>query len=174
MQNEKATLDKVLDALVKIKRYDILKAIEHPLSDLSQCFNKDDSGYHSTSKSTGTREIISFTKNLVNDLPPALNKNMVIKGKEPSKPNQPTLRPPVKSDVTKMENEEPILFLTYTEDGLSTADNIKQYVNNWTDFSRVNIITLNERREEVYQNPEKFIREYFEKVFKIYHLAVQQ
>ncbi|CAG4969563.1 unnamed protein product [Parnassius apollo] len=160
MQNEKATLDKVLDALVKMKRYDILKAIEDPFCDMAQCFNKDDSGYHSTGKTSGTKEIVSFTKNLTNDLPPALNKNIIVKGKEP---NKPTLRPPIKADVKKRENEQPILFLTFTEDGLQTAANIKQYVDNWTDISGVTIVILNERRDEVYQNPEKFIREYFEK-----------
>ncbi|XP_068633208.1 uncharacterized protein [Battus philenor] len=164
MQNERATLDKVVNAFVKMKRYDILKAVDGPFRSLSQSFNKEDSGYHSTSKSTGTREIISFTKNLTNDLPPALNKTVIIKSKDPNKPNKkPTLRPPIKTDTMKIENEQPILFLTFAEDGFITANNIKQYVESWTDIPEVKIITLNERREEVYQNPEKFIRDYFEK-----------
>ncbi|XP_014357593.2 uncharacterized protein LOC106710120 [Papilio machaon] len=161
MQNENATLDKILDALVKMKRFDILKSIDDPFSILSQSFCKEDSGYHSGSKTSGTREIISFTKNLTNDLPPALNKSMVIK--ESKRPDKPTLRPPIKTVDTKIEKDHPILFLTFTEDGWATAVNIKQYVENWTDVPAVSVITLNERRDEVYQNPEKFIREYFEK-----------
>lgn len=163
MQNETATLDKIVDAFIEMKRYDILKAIEEPFCNLAQCFNKDDSGYHSASKSTGTREIVTFTKNLKIDLPPALNKNYVIKDREQRQ--NPSLRPPIKTICSvsdKKENEHPILFLTYTEDGIDTAINIQHYVKNWED--PVEVLTLSGRREEVYQNPEKFIREYFEKV----------
>ncbi|KAI8436632.1 hypothetical protein MSG28_010132 [Choristoneura fumiferana] len=51
MQDEDSTLDKVLDAFLKMKRYDILKAIEHSLLDVTQCLNnrQQDSGYHSNS-----------------------------------------------------------------------------------------------------------------------------
>lgn len=162
MQNETATLDKIVDAFVKMKRYDILKAVEVPFCNLAQCFTKDDSGYHSNSKDTGTREIISFTKNLQIDLPLALKKNYTMKDKE-RKPNQPSLRPPEKTEETKIENDCPILLLTYTEDGLDTALNIQQYVDNW-DSPRVTVLTLSNKRDEIYQNPEKYIREYFEKV----------
>ncbi|XP_047533065.1 uncharacterized protein LOC125068101 [Vanessa atalanta] len=161
MQNDTATLDKILDALVKMKRYDILKAVQEPFCNLAQCFNKEDSGYHSTSKTSGTREIISFTKNLKNDLPPALNKKFIAKDKD-QKPKKPSLRPSTNTESVKIENDHPILFLTYTEDGLDTAINIQQYVSEWDEMD-VEILTLNSRREEVYQNPETFIREYFEK-----------
>lgn len=160
MQNETATLDKIVDAFVEMKRYDILKAIEEPFYNLAQCFNKEDSGYHSASKSSGTREIVTFTKNLKIDLPPALNKKFVNKNRDRN-PN-PSLRPPIKTDKEKEVNDRPILFLTYTEDGIDTAINIQQYVNNWDDS--VEVLTLSGRRDEVFQNPEKFIREYFEKV----------
>ncbi|KAJ0176748.1 hypothetical protein K1T71_007927 [Dendrolimus kikuchii] len=158
-QNEKATLDKILEALVKMERYDILKAIEDPLLIISQHFNKDDSGYHSGSKNTGHREIITL-KNLANDLPPALNKNIV--PNNPKKPNDKSLQP----STTKNEkalNETPILFLTYAQDGLPTAINIQEYVGNWLEIEGVKVITLNNKREEIYQNPEKYIRDYFEK-----------
>lgn len=162
MQNETATLDKILDALVKMNRYDILKAVQEPFSNLSQCFNKEDSGYHSTSKTSGIREIISLTNNSKIDLPPALKKKYVAKDKD-QKPKQPSLSPSKKTDNVKVKNDRPILFLTYTEDGLDTAVNIQQYISDWDDID-VEIFTLNGRREEVYQNPEKIIREYFEKV----------
>ncbi|XP_045448114.1 uncharacterized protein LOC123656478 [Melitaea cinxia] len=161
LQNETATLDKILDALVKMNRYDILKAVQEPFSNLSQCFNKEDSGYHSTSKTSGIREIISLTNNLKIDLPPALKKKYVTKDKD-QKPKQPSLSPSKKTDNVKVKNDRPILFLTYTEDGLDTAVNIQQYISDWDDIN-VEIFTLNGRREEVYQNPEKIIREYFEK-----------
>lgn len=160
--NEKATIDKILDAFVKMKRYDILKALEDPLCNLSQCFNKDDSGYHSNSKSNGQKEIISFN-NLPNDLPPALNRNYVATKNDRNKPNAPKPRPPIKVNK-EIKNDKPILFLTFTEDGLETALNIQEYVYNWTDITGVTVITLSDRKDEVYQNPEKFIREYFEKV----------
>ncbi|CAH2980964.1 unnamed protein product [Chilo suppressalis] len=163
MQNEKATLDKIVDALLILKRYDILKSIEDPFLDLAQCFNKDDSGYHSNSKSNGNKEIISLSKNLPNDLPPALNKNVVIKNKDPNKPNQPKPRQQTKKIDKENKNGTPILFLTFTEDGNQTAQNIQDYVENWTDMEPVTVITLTDKRDEVYQNPEKFIREYFEK-----------
>ncbi|XP_047511198.1 uncharacterized protein LOC125053725 [Pieris napi] len=159
MQSESATLDKVLDALIKMKRYDILKAVEDPLCNLAQCFVKDDSGYQSNSD-TGKREIISLTKNVPNDLPPALSKKYV---KNADKPKQPSLKPSTKADVNKRSTVEATLFLTYTEDGLDTAINIQHYVNNWDEFSGITVLTLNGKREEVVQNPEKFIREYFEK-----------
>lgn len=158
--NEKATLDKILDALVKMNRYDILKALEGPLSNLAQCFNKDDSGYVSNSK-TGQKEIISF-KNLPNDLPPALNKNYIATKNERNRPNIPKPTPLLMTE-NEVKNEKPILFLTFTEDGLPTAINIQEYVYNWTDITGATVITLNDRKDEVYQNPEKFIREYFEK-----------
>ncbi|XP_032517623.1 uncharacterized protein LOC116770313 [Danaus plexippus] len=160
IQNETATLDKIIDAFVKMKRYDILKAIEEPFCNLAQCFNNEDSGYHSTSKTAGTKEIVSF-KNYKNDLPPALNINFVTKDSDRN-PNQPSLRPSKKTENSKVNNDCPILFLTYTEDGLDTALNIHQYVNNW-DSPKVEVLTLSGRREDVYPNPEKFIREYFEK-----------
>ncbi|CAG9786612.1 unnamed protein product [Diatraea saccharalis] len=163
MQSEKATLDNIIDALVVLKRYDILKSIEGPFLDLAQCFNKDDSGYHSNSKSNGHKEVISLTKNLPNDLPPALNKNFVIKDKDPNKPNQPKSRPQVKKTDKENKNDSPILFLTFTEDGHQTAQNIQYYVESWTDMAPVTVITLTDKKDEVYQNPEKFIREYFEK-----------
>ncbi|XP_053609868.1 uncharacterized protein LOC128674906 [Plodia interpunctella] len=158
--NEKATLDKIVDSFVKMKRYDILKALEDPLSNLSQCFNKDDSGYHSDSKSNGQIEIISF-KNLPNDLPPALNKNFIATKNDRNKPNIP--KSSTKTTEKETKNDKPILFLTFTEDGFPTALNIQEYVDNWVDFDEVTVITLNDRKDEVYQNPEKFIREYFEK-----------
>lgn len=162
-QDESATIDKILDAFITLKRYDILKAIEEPLSEITQFFNKDDSGYHSNGESTGQREIIC-PKNVPNYLPPALNKKIVIKDqKDPQKPKQSLLRPPVTSKEV-IVNESPILFLTYTHDGLPTAINIQEYVENWTDMPNVQVITLNSRKDELYQNPEKFIREYFEKV----------
>ncbi|XP_075978030.1 uncharacterized protein LOC142977821 [Anticarsia gemmatalis] len=160
-QNDNATIDKILDAFLKMKRYDILKSVEEPLCDIAQYFNKDDSGYQSKGKSTGHREIVSL-KNLPNDLPAALNKKIVLKDKDPKKPKQPALRPPVTKDEA-IVNDSPILFLTYTQDGLPTAINIQEYVENWIDVPNVRVITLNKRREELYQNPEKFIREYFEK-----------
>lgn len=159
-QNENATIDKILDAFIKLKRYDILKSIEDPLCEIAKYFNKDDSGYQS--KSSGQREIVSL-KNLPNDLPAPLNKNTVIKDKDPNKPKQPLLRPPASTNVS-VANDSPILFLTYTQDGLPTAINIQEYVENWIDVPNVKVITLNNKREELYQNPEKFIREYFEKV----------
>ncbi|KAL0883308.1 hypothetical protein ABMA27_016719 [Loxostege sticticalis] len=163
MQNEKATLDKIVEAFVTLNRYDILKTIEDPFLNLAQCFNKDDSGYQSNGNSNGCKEIISLTKNLPNDLPPALNKNIVIKDKDPNRPNQPKPRPVTKKADKENKNETPILFLTFTEDGHQTAQNIQDYVEDWADVSPVTVITLSDRREEVYQNPEKFIREYFEK-----------
>ncbi|KAL4707806.1 hypothetical protein ACJJTC_001752 [Scirpophaga incertulas] len=163
MQNEKATLDKIVDAFIILNRYDILKAIEAPFVDLAQCFNKDDSGYHSNSKSNGLKDIISLSKNLPNDLPPALNKNFVSKDKDPNKPHQPKPKPQIKSVDKENRNDTPILFLTFTEDGHQTARNIQEYVENWTDMGPVTVITLSGRSEEVYPNPEKFIREYFEK-----------
>ncbi|XP_060803152.1 uncharacterized protein LOC106129264 [Amyelois transitella] len=160
--NEKATLDKIVDAFVKLKRYDILKALEDPLCNLSHCFNnKDDSGYHSNSKSTdGQIEIISL-KNVSDDLPPVFNKNFVVAKNDRNKPHFP--KPKIETTNEEFKNEKPILFLTFTEDGFPTALNIQEYVENWTDFDEVAVITLNDKKEEVYQNPEKFIREYFEK-----------
>ncbi|XP_028173549.1 uncharacterized protein LOC114362367 [Ostrinia furnacalis] len=163
MQNEKATLDKIIDAFVTLNRYDILKSIEEPFLNLAQCFNKDDSGYQSNGKTNGSKEIISLTKNLPNDLPLALNKNIVIKDKDPQKPNHPKPRSPPKKADKENKNDTPILFLTFTEDGHQTAQNIQDYVEGWTDVAPVTVITLSDKREEVYQNPEKFIREYFEK-----------
>lgn len=164
-QNEKATLDKILEALVKMQRYDILKAIEDPLLTISQHFNKEDSGYHSGSKNTGHREIITL-KNLANDLPPVLNKNVV--SEDPKKPKDKSLQPSNKK-TEKALNEKPILFLTYAQDGLPTAINLQEYVDNWLEVEGVKVITLNNKREEIYQNPEKYIRDYFEKVRKSKH-----
>lgn len=159
-QNDKATLDKVIEAFIKLKRYDILKAIEDPLCNIAQHFNKDDSGYHSNSKISGQKEIVTL-KNISNDLPPVLNKNIMIKDNDPKKPKQ-TLQPPINKTNPKV-NDSPILFLTYTQDGLPTAINIQEYVDNWTEVIGVKVITLNSKRDDIYQNPEKFIREYFEK-----------
>ncbi|CAK1556400.1 unnamed protein product [Leptosia nina] len=159
MQNESATIDKILDALIKMNRYDVLKAVHDPLSSMAQCFNKDDSGYQSNSD-TGKREIISLTKNVPNDLPPALNKKYA---KNPDRQKPSSLRPSMKTEENSKRSGNPTLFLTYTEDGLDTAINIQRYVNNWEDFPNITILTLNSKREEVVQNPEKFIREYFEK-----------
>lgn len=167
-QNDKATIDKILDAFIKMKRYDILKALEDPLSNVAQHFNKDDSGYHSNEKSTGHREIVSL-KNLPNDLPPALNKHVVIKPTREQEPDKPKPKPmPQVTENEPTVNDRPILFLTFAQDGLPTAINIQDYVENWTDIPDVEVITLGGRREQIYQNPEKFIREYFEKVCKIY------
>lgn len=161
-QNEKATIDKIVDAFIKLKRYDILKSLEDPLCKLCQYFQKDDSGYHSASKSDSHREIVSL-KNLVNDLPPALNKNMVTSQKEPDKPQQPIPKPSTHRQES-LTSDDLILFLTFAQDGLATAINIQEYVANWTNFPSVKVVTLNSRRDQIYQNPEKFIREYFEKV----------
>lgn len=158
-QNENATIDKIVDVFIKLKRYDILKSIEEPLCKITQYFNKDDSGYHS--KSSEQRGIVSL-KNLPNDLPAALNKN-IVKDKGPNKPKQPSLQPPVTTNES-IENDSPVLFLTYTYDGLPTAINIQEYVENWVDVPNVKVITLNNKKDELYQNPEKYIREYFEKV----------
>ncbi|KAM3965190.1 uncharacterized protein ACR2FA_000580 [Aphomia sociella] len=158
--NEKATLDKIVDAFVKMKRYDILKALEEPFSNLSQCFNRDDSGYVSNSK-TGQIEIISF-KDLPNDLPPVLNRNYIASKNDRNRPNIPKPKAPLKIG-SEGKDDNPILFLTFTQDGLPTALNIQEYVYNWTDITGVTVITLNDRKDEVYQNPEKYIREYFEK-----------
>lgn len=160
MQEEDSTLDKVLDAFQRMKRYDILKAIEHSLLDVTQCLNnrQQDSGYHSNSKTSSPKEKISFMKNIVNDLPPALSKN-----KDPNQPKRPLPRIPMKTVDTNIKTDCPVLFLTYAEDGLRTASNICQLVDTWVDMD-VTVITLNDRRDEVYQNPEKFIREYVEKV----------
>ncbi|XP_039753150.1 uncharacterized protein LOC120628665 [Pararge aegeria] len=164
MQNESATLDKIVEALEKMKRYDVLKAIEEPFCNMSQYFNKkDDSGYQSESKPPGTGNKIIYSANeIVNDLPAALNKNYVIKDKEP-KPNQPTqpLRQPL-AEFDEVEDDGPLLFLTYTEDGLDTAINIQHYINDW-EGQKVTVLTLCNRKDQVYQNPEKFIRKYFEK-----------
>ncbi|XP_037868324.1 uncharacterized protein LOC101741884 isoform X2 [Bombyx mori] len=159
-QNEKATINKIVDAFIKLQRYDILLAIENPLCTMAEYFNKDDSGYQSDGKITGKKEIVTL-KNLPNDLPAALNKNIVLQNNDPKRPKE-TLQPPV-SKQEPAEKESPILFLTYAQDGLPTALNIQEYVSNWTEIPNVKVITLNNRREETYQNPEKFIREYFEK-----------
>ncbi|CAD0201448.1 unnamed protein product [Chrysodeixis includens] len=156
-QNENATIDKIVDVFIKLKRYDILKSIEEPLCKITQYFNKDDSGYQS--KSSEQRGIVSL-KNLPNDLPAALNKN-IIKDKGPNKPKQPSLRPPETTNES-IENDSPVLFLTYTYDGLPTAINIQEYVENWVDVPNVKVITLNNKKDQLYQNPEKYIREYFE------------
>lgn len=167
MQDECATLDRIVDALEKIKRYDILKAIEEPFCNLSQCFNKkDDSGYQSESKTPGNKTIFR-TNEIENDLPAALNKNYALKSKQtkpyqPNEPKQPTLRPPP-TENSEIDEDRPILFLTYTADGLDTALNIQHYVNDWED-PKVTVVTLCNRKDQVYQNPEKFIRKYFEKV----------
>ncbi|XP_023934777.2 uncharacterized protein LOC112043540 [Bicyclus anynana] len=159
MQNESATLDKIVNALEKMQRYDILKSIEEPFCNLSQYFNKkEDSGYQSGSKIRN--KTIYFSNEVKNDLPAALNKNYVIKDKDP-KPNHPTRRPPPNDNVEDDDNC-PILFLTYTEDGLDTAINIQHYINDW-EGQKVKVITLCNRKDQVYQNPEKFIRKYFEK-----------
>lgn len=164
-QSATATIDKILDALTKMKRYDILKALEDPLTNVAQHFNKDDSGYHSNEKSIGQKEIVSL-KNLPNDLPPALNKNAIItstkRGKEPDRPHTISMSPVTDKELST--DGGPILFLTFAQDGLPTAINIQEYVDNWIDFPDVKVVTLSSRREEIYQNPEKFIREYFEKV----------
>ncbi|XP_063536149.1 uncharacterized protein LOC134745939 [Cydia strobilella] len=156
MQDEDSTLDKIIDAFLKLKRYDILKALEQSLLDLTQCFNdkQEDSGYHSNSKNVH-REIISYMKNLVNDLPPALSRN-----KDYNQPN-PVPRIPLNPVDINVQKDGPVLFLTYAEDGLRTACNIQQLVAGWD--SEVTVVMLNDRRDEVYQNPERFIREYVEK-----------
>lgn len=161
-QGEKATVDKIIDAFVKLQRYDILKSLEDPLCNIAQYFNRDDSGYQSSEKNSGQREIVRL-KNLANDLPPALNKNIVIKQKDPDKSKAPSIKPAtnMKQPVT---NDTPILFLTFAQDGLPTAINIQEYVDGWTVIEGVKVVTLNSRKDEIYQNPEKFIREYFEKV----------
>lgn len=168
-QNDKATLDKVINAFIKLQRYDILKAIENPLCDIVQHFNKEDSGYHS-GKISGHKEIITL-KNISNDLPLVLNKN-IIQDKDPKKPKH-TLQPPL-NNAEPIINDRPILFLTYTQDGLPTAINIQEYVDNWTEVVGVKVITLNSRRDDIFQNPEKFIREYFEKVrMYLYNILVE-
>ncbi|KAG7308772.1 hypothetical protein JYU34_006005 [Plutella xylostella] len=163
MQDEDATLDKILDVLVKMKRFDILKKIEDPVTEMVAYFNKDegksDTGYHSNN-SASERKIITL-KSLVNDLPPALNKSINTE----KKPNQPQQLPPKVSEtknIERLKNDKPILFLTFTEDGIETAMNIQDKVNDWFDME-VQVITLEDRRDDVIQNPEKFIREYFEK-----------
>lgn len=167
MQDDKATLDKILDGFVKMKRYDILKKLDQPLSDLALCFNKEDSksdtGYHSNSKECSEREIISFTKNISIHLPPALNRSLILKEQEPNQPFQPQKMQKI-NKIEEVPNDTQILLLTYTEDGLETALNIQDKVNNWSDDLNVVAITLNDRKEDVLQNPEKFIREYFKKV----------
>lgn len=161
MQNDKATLDKIVDSLIKLQRYDILTALEEPFENLSQAFNIQDSGYHSDME--GKREVISYTKNIANALPPALCEKFILREKDPNKPNQ-LMRPPAKIEEKEMKHDGQTLFLTFVDDGLLTAYNIKTYIESWTDFPGVKVITLTDKREEVYQNPEKFIREYFEKV----------
>lgn len=165
-QSEKATIDKIVDAFIKLQRYDILKSLEDPLCNIAQYFSKHDSGYQSNEKSAGHREIVRL-KNMANDLPPALNNNMVIQEKDPNKNKKPMIKPSTnKKELIK--NDTPILFLTYAQDGLPTAINIQDYVDSWSDIQGVKVITLNCKRDEIYQNPEKFIREYFEKVDKIF------
>ncbi|CAH0691741.1 unnamed protein product [Spodoptera exigua] len=158
-QNENATIDKIIDAFIKMKRYDILKSMEEPLCKIAQFFNKDDSGYQS--KSSGQREVVR-PKNIPNNLPAALSNKVVSQDKEPKKPKQPALKIP-STPNEPIVNDTPIFFLTYTQDGFPTAVNIQEYVENWTEIPNVQVITLNNKREELYQNPEKFIREYFEK-----------
>ncbi|XP_047030200.1 uncharacterized protein LOC124637634 [Helicoverpa zea] len=157
-QNNDATIGKILEAFIKMKRYDILKSIEEPLCQLARYFDNnrnDDSGYD---ESSGQR--IVNLKTPPNDLPPALNKNIVL-DRKPKKPQSKLTPPePVKEPLV---NDNPILFLTYTYDGLPTALNIKEYVKNWEDVPGVQLITLDDKKEDLYQNPEKFIREYFEK-----------
>lgn len=158
-QNDNATIDKILDALTKLERYDILKSIEKPLCEIAQYFNKDDSGYQSKSSGdTVKREIVTIK--LPNRLPAPLSKKVVIDNKDPKKPKQ--LRKAATTNEPVV-NDSPILFLTYSQDGFPTALNIQEYVENWLDVPNVQVITLNNRRGELYQNPEKFIREYFEK-----------
>lgn len=166
MQSESATLNKILDALIKMKRYDILKAVEEPFCKLAECFTKDDSGYQSYSD-TSEREITSLANSIVNDLPPALSQKYVMNADK----QQPSLKLSTKVDAIEDDTVKPTLFLTYTEDGFDTAINIQQYVNNWEDFPDITILTLNAKREEVVQNPEKFIRENFEKVCHFILLA---
>lgn len=163
-QSEKATIDKIVDAFIKLQRYDILKSLEDPLCNVARYFNKDDSGYQSNEKSTGHREIVRL-KNMENDLPPALNKNMVLQKKDPDKHKQPMMQPAT-NNKKLFQNDTPILFLTFAQDGLPTAINIQEYVDSWTDIQGVKVITLNSKRDEIYQNPEKYIRECFEKVSK--------
>ncbi|XP_021188222.2 uncharacterized protein LOC110374714 [Helicoverpa armigera] len=157
-QNNDATIGKILEAFITMKRYDILKSIEAPLCQLARYFDNnrnDDSGYD---ESSGQR--IVNLKTPPNDLPPALNKNIVL-DRKPKKPQSKLTPPePVKEPLV---NDNPILFLTYTYDGLPTALNIKEYVKNWEDVPGVQLITLDDKKEDLYQNPEKFIREYFEK-----------
>ncbi|VVD04692.1 unnamed protein product [Leptidea sinapis] len=158
MQDDNATLDKIINAFVKLERFDILKALEEPLNNMSECFTREDSGYQSES-GKGKREVITFPKILQVHLPPALSKKYV----ENYKPKEPSLRPSINWEKSKPQKECPVLFLTYTEDGLETALNIQGYVSNWVDSPQVKVLTLNGKREEVVQHPEKFIRENFEK-----------
>lgn len=161
MQDDKATLDKIIDSLIKLQRYDILTALEEPFDNLCQAFNTQDSGYHSVSE--GKKEVISYTKNIADALPPALCEKFIHKEKDPNKPNQ-LMRPPAKIEEKEETHDGRTLFLTFVDDGLLTAYNIKTYIESWSDFPDVKVITLTDKKEEVYQNPEKFIREYFEKV----------
>lgn len=164
LQSEDATIDKIIDAFVKMKRYDILKAIEHPLSNLANYFIKDDSksdtGYHSTGSEK--RQIISWD-NVPNDLPPVLrSKENLILDEKPDKPRKSEKKQNLIE--RKVKNDSPILLLTFAEDGEETAFNIRNRINNWPDdVPSVEVIVLNEKKDNVIQNPESFIREYFDK-----------
>ncbi|GBP61326.1 hypothetical protein EVAR_53241_1 [Eumeta japonica] len=167
-QNENATLDKVLDAFVKMKRYDILKALESPLTQLASFFykeeSKSDTGYHSSSKERLKHPIVNL-KNIPNDLPPVLrSKYNLIFDEKPKEPVQPKAPSPQNNYKDKIEKKGPILFLTFAEDGLETALNIKNKINNWSEeFAQISVITLNDQKDDVLQNPEIYIRDYFEK-----------
>lgn len=176
LQSDDATLDKVVNAFVKMNRYDILKAIENPLTDLAQYFNRDDNksdtGYHS--ESSEKRQIISWD-NIQNDLPPVLkSKNAIILDeKQQQKPRQPNKVPPLIVQK-KVKNDTPILLLTFAEDGEETAIRIRNKINSWPeDLPSLSVILLNEKKEDVVQNPESFIREYFDKVLFLLTFKIQ-
>lgn len=167
MQSEDATLDKVINAFIKMERYDILKSIEDPLLDLAHFFNKEDSksdtGYHSGPKQEENKQIISLT-DIPNDLPPVLRSKNSILDEKPPEQNKPEEKKPRKVQK-KVKNDTPVLLLTFAEDGQEAALNIQNRINEWPeDFPTVTVLTLNDNKEDVLQNPECFIRQYFEKV----------
>ena len=166
MQDEQATINNIVEKLAEMERFDILSRSQKQLLKLSKAFMVVDSGYQSNS--SDDKQVISYTKCLLKGLPPALCKKFVHRDKkDPNKPSKQKLRPSVPIDRVN-SGDNMTLFITYTEDGQLTSSSIKYYVDSWIDMPNVQVVTLNDSKNEMCENPEQFVRNCFEKViFKL-------
>lgn len=164
VQNDEATFDKIIQALFRMKRLDVIEEIYTPLSQMvdeiiSNYNNETDQGYYSNSSKEKDFLLIK-PLHIVNTLPEILKLPNENNGS--FKPNDKIISQP---SLSLPSLKKPAILITYFDDGKVAAEEILNEIRNMPLEYPVNALCLEDEKLLILSNPEQYIRHFYQEVF---------